>query len=246
RRRGSRTAPLCWIGYLSIALSGCVATKSDVRKLQDELAMVRARQDSLAREAARQNRALEDALTANTDRLQGRLSSEMRSLQELMLTVQQLLGQSQQRITDLREQLQQQQQQQVTQPVRPGASGTSADELYRIGNEKLNDSPAVARVAFQELLAEFPTHERAPDAQYFLAETFALEGDTAQAFAQFQRVVEMHPSHARAPMALYRAGLLAEEHRAVRRARDFYNRVVNRYRDSDAATQARERLRVLR
>src|SRR5262245_61456632 len=126
RRRGLRTAPLLWTGCLAVALSGCWATKNDVRTLQMDLAVSRARQDSIARETARQNRVLQDSLRTMSEftrYLQGNLTNQMKTMQDLVLQVQALLGQSQQRIADLREQLdrqqqQQQQQQQTTQPVR--------------------------------------------------------------------------------------------------------------------------------
>jgi len=249
RRRGLRTAPLYWVSCLAIALSAC-ATKSDVRKLQFDISTLRARQDSVAREQARQNRVLQDSLRAMSDYthyMQGNLTNQIKSLQELALQVQALLGQSQQRIADLREQLErsQQQQQQATQPVNPG--GTSEDELYNTGMAKLQEnSPAIARAAFQELLRSYSGSPRAPDAQFYLAETYVAERDTAQAFREFERVEEMYPTAPKAADALYRAGVVAEENRARTRARGFYNRVITKYSTSPAAAEARKRLNALR
>ena len=248
RRRGLRTAPLCWVSGLCIALSAC-ATKSDVRKLQFDIAALRARQDSVARENARQNRVLQDSLREMSEfsrYMQGNLTTQIKSLQDLTLQVQALLGQSQQRIADLREQLdrQQQQQQQPTQPVNPG--GTSEDDLYNTGMSNVQERPAIARAAFQELIRSHPGSARLPDAQFYLAETYVVERDTAQAFREFERVAELYPSAPRASEALFRAGVVAEEHRARARARGFYNKVLAQYGTSPAAPEARKRLNALR
>jgi TolA-binding protein len=249
RRRGLRTAPLLWAACLSSTLSGCWATKNDARKLQTDIFALRAREDSLANEAARQNRVLADSLRAISDAtryLQGNLTNQIKSLQDLVLQVQALLGQSQQRISELREQLdrQAQQQQQATQPVQPG--GNSPEELYQAGLDRLPESPAQARFAFQTLLSEFPTATQAADAQFYIAETYVAEKDTAMAFREFERVAAAYGTSPRAPEALYRAGVVAEENRARARARGFYNRVIKEYASSDAARTARQRLNQLR
>jgi tol-pal system protein YbgF len=179
--------------------------------------------------------------------LQGNLTNQMKTMQDLVLQVQALLGQSQQRIADLREQLdrqqQQQQQQQTTQPVRPG--GNSPGELYQTGVDKLHESPAMARAAFQAFLESAPGNAQAPDAQFYLAETFVMEGDTANAFKEFERVAANYPQALKAPEALFRAGVVAEENRNRTRARAFYNRVVKDFPNSDAAANARAKLRAL-
>jgi tol-pal system protein YbgF len=219
-----------------------------VRKLQFDISTLRTRQDSVAREQARQNRVLQDSLRAMSDYthyMQGNLTNQIKSLQELALQVQALLGQSQQRIADLREQLERQQQQpQATQPVNQG--GTSEDELYSTGMSRLNESPAIARAAFQELMRSFPNSPRLPDAQINLAETYVLERDTAQAFREFERVAELYPSSPRAAEALFRAGAVAEENRARTKARAYYNRVVKDFPSSPPAAEARRRLTALR
>jgi tol-pal system protein YbgF len=256
-RRGSRTAPL-WLMGLSVLSTACVATKGDVRRLQMDLAAVRARQDSLHRDLMRQDRVLLDTLRRSGEfsrDMQSRLTAQIRELKDLMEVLQQLMGQTQQRIAEARsevERLQRQQQTTAPPPMTPAtdtSAATSPDELYRTGIQKYNEkkkSAGTARLAFEELLREFPNHERAPDAQYHLAETYYLEGDIEQAWIEFDRVVEMYPSSPRAPIALFRAGFIAEEKRERTKARQFYTRLRDRYPRSEEARQAAERLRSLR
>ena len=102
-RRGRRLAPIACVALMA---SGC-AMKSDVRDLQMDLAGMRAQQDSLYREIQRQNLLLADSVRGGAELIRNtraQLSNQIRQLNEVVLSLQQLLGQTQQRITELREQ----------------------------------------------------------------------------------------------------------------------------------------------
>jgi tol-pal system protein YbgF len=253
-RRGFRTAPFWFAAALLCTTTGCVATKKDVRMLQQELALSRARQDSLHRELQRQDRAMLDTLRRSNEfarDMQSRLTGQIREVKDLIEVLQQLMGQTQQRISEAREAVNRlQQQAPPPAPVTPAGTsggGATADTLYNIGLQKYNDrSFSTARAAFEELLREFPTHVLAVDAQYYLAETYAQEGDAARAYQEFEKVVEMHPSHMRARVALFRAGAVAEEKRDRTKARQYYQRLVRDYPNTDEAQQAQARIRALR
>jgi tol-pal system protein YbgF len=105
-------------------------------------------------------------------------------------------------------------------------------------------SPATARLGFRELLRLYPTHARAPDATYFLGETFAAESPDSAA-AYYAKVMESFPQSARAASSLYKLGLLAERRKDLEAARAAYQRVVRDYPRSDEAALARDRLRTL-
>lgn len=243
-RRGLMLAP---IACLVMFATGCVATKQDVRTLELELASIRAQQDSLYREIVRQNSILTDSVRGGSEltrRLQGQLSNEIRQLRETMTSMQQLLGQTQQQINRQIEELRQSQ---SAPTAPPPVSNVSADELYRTGATKLQEkSVTAARLAFEQFLTQYPQHERAPDAQFGLAETYALEEELADAVEQFVRVAEAYPTSARAPEALYRAGELSETRERTDDARTYYRRVVQRYANAPSARLAQQRLNRLR
>jgi tol-pal system protein YbgF len=232
---------------LITALSGC-ATKRDIHLLRTDLAAQQARQDSLFVASQRATRALNDSLHATAELLRttrGQIANQIRQLQEMMLTVQELLGQGQQQVSALRQQLERQSQQLAAPTPDAGtpSATTSAEELYRLGSTKLQErSPAAARAAFQQLLAESPKDARAPDAQYGLAETYVLEQSLDRAVQEFERVAQLYPDSERAPAALYRAGVLSEERGNRSKAREYYQRVVNRYGNSPEARLARTKL----
>ncbi len=248
-RRGRLLAPIACAALLA---SGC-ATKSDIRDLQMDIATMGAQQDSLYREIRRQNLLLADSVRGGAELIRStraQLSNQIRQLNDVVIAMQQLLGQTQQRITELRERAEQaEQNRQPPSGATPpgGAEATSAEELYRAGAGKLQEKSATAaRLAFEQFLTQHPTHELAPDAQFGLAETYVLDEELEDAITNFVRVAEAFPTSGRAPEALYRAGRISEDRKRTTDARTYYQRVVQRYANSDSARLARERLNRLR
>jgi tol-pal system protein YbgF len=246
-RRGRWLAPIACMAM--VALSGC-ATKKDVRTLQMEMIAMRAQQDSLYREILRQNLLLADSVRGGAELIRStraQLSNQIRQLNEVTVSLQQLLGLTQQQISQLRERAEAAEQQAPPPVAQPSVSTASPDELYRTGATKLQEkSAASARMAFEQFLTQYADHERAPDAQIGLAETYVLDEDLAAAVGAFERVAEAYPTSGRAPEALYRAGQLSEDRRRLDDARAFYRRIVQRYANSPSARLAQQRLSRLR
>jgi tol-pal system protein YbgF len=246
-RRGRLLAPIACMALMPL-LSAC-ATKGDIRLLRNDISSLQSRQDSAYRASIRQMREQADSVRALSELLRttrGQLTNQIRQLQEMTTTLQELLGQTQQRITQLKEQSERQA---APQPVAPPVTNntSSADDLYRAATSKLQEgSAAAARVAFEQFLSEYPQHERAADAQLGLAETYVLDDALTDAIPQFVRVSEAYPGSARAPEALYRAGELSERLRRTADARKYYNQIVSRYASSPSASLAKRRLAALR
>jgi tol-pal system protein YbgF len=230
------------------SLAGC-ATKRDMRDLRAEMMQMQARQDSLMQMLILQNRAVADSVHQSKElllRVRGELGHQLLQIEQQLVEVQSLTGQSQTTLADMRRQLQTRSDQ-YQEPPGGGADAGDAEQLYAIGTDQLQRGAAgTARRAFEQILAQHPTHERAADAQFHLAETFVIEEQSEQALEAFDRVVERYPNSPRAPTALYRAGMLAEEAGNNQRARGYFQRVLAGYPRSDEARLADERLRRLR
>lgn len=250
-----RRRALLWALALILPLSGC-ATKKDVKLLGDEVARLQARQDSLVQRLEAQNRALMDTLQANSEllmRVRGDLGRQLMQMEQHLVQIQELSGQSQRRLTELREQWETRNQQ-FSDPGLPSPSGsggaasdTDVVRLYELGLEKLQEgATGTARAAFQEILSSHVTHELAPDAQYQIGETYVVDEDFDAALRAFERLIELFPSSSRAATALFRAGVVSEERGNISRARDYFTRVQAGYPNSDEARLAAERLRRLR
>jgi tol-pal system protein YbgF len=105
-------------------------------------------------------------------------------------------------------------------------------------------SLGTARLGFREFLRLYPADERAPDALFYVGETFGGENADSAA-AVYEQVVKTYPNSTRAPSALYKLGLLAEARGARTTARTYYQRVVAGYPRSDEANLARDKLQHL-
>jgi tol-pal system protein YbgF len=249
-----------WLGTgLALSLVGCV-TKGDVQRVQDDVALFKAesaRRDSVRAvqltELIRVQQRVMDSLTSSrraVGQLRGDLASDLYNIQQQLVQLQELTGQSQQRLSELRTQLEARGEQIASaapsDTSRPAASAAaSADQMYEASLAQLRrGSTSTARLGLREMLRVYPTSERAGDALYFIGQSFAAENPDSAA-AYYQQVIQKHPTSSRASSALYNLGLLAERRKDTKRARDAYQRVVQRYPQSDEAALARDRLKAL-
>ena len=238
---------------LAIAVTGC-ALKSDVRRVEAQVGDLRAetaRADSAraaALEAIRADladveRRLSDALAAQAGILtvvRGEVRQELLAVQQQLVQIQELTGQSQQRLSELRSQIERRTA--ATPLDTSGMATPGAAEIFEASLQQLRrGAVGTAREGFRQFLASYPHHERAPDALYFIGESFE-RGEPDSAAAVYEQVVTRHPRSPRAPQALYKLGLLAEQRGQGAAARLFYERVVRDYPRSSEASLAREKL----
>jgi len=257
RRRessGGRRRRLAFLLVLAgtLATAGC-ATKKDLKLLRDEIIVLQARQDSLLRELGT---ALIDTLRSQNSlimRVRGDLGSQHLALEEQLIQIQELTGQGQRQLTELRQQWQARAQEVgsggAAQPAAvPTAMGTGeVEQAYALGRQKFEEgSYATARAAFASILSGAPTHPLAPDAQLQIAETYVAEGNFEQAYKEFDKVIELFANSPRAPTALFRAGVVAKEQGNIDKARTYFTRVQSGYARSDEARLAGEELQQLR
>jgi tol-pal system protein YbgF len=259
-----RSARLAATLVVAAGLGACVS-KSDVQMVQGEVALLRAetlRRDStraaeLAEVIQMQQRIMDSLAVSrrSVGQLKGDISSDLYNIQQQLVQLQELTGQSQQRLSELRTQLEARSAQLDSSPAGPPAPGdsarpeaatsASADQMYEASLAQLRrGSTTTARLGLREMLRTYPTSPRAPDALYFVGQSFAAENPDSAA-AYYTQVVDKFPTSARAGSALYNLGLLAERRKDTAKARDAYQRVVDKYPQSDEAALARDRLKAL-
>ena len=252
-----------------LAAGAACASPSEVKRVQNEVAMLRAettRQDSVR--AARlaeimrvQQRLMDSLETTRTAlrNLRGETQQDFYKVEQQLVQLQELTGQSQRRLSELRTQLEAREAQISATPgpgAAPGdttaagappdaASTATADQIYEASVAQLRrGSTATARTGLRQLLRNHPTSERVPDALYFMGQSFAAENQDSAA-AYYNQVVQNYGQSPRASAALYNLGLLAERRKDTAAAREAYQRVLQRYPRSDEAALARDRLRSL-
>jgi TolA-binding protein len=184
-------------------------------------------------------------------RIRGDLGNQLLAMEQQLSQIQELTGQGQRQLGELRQQWQMRSQDST--PAAGGgtvvATAMSTDEVeqtYALGRQKFEEgSIATARAAFSSSLSGAPTHPLAPDAQLQIAETYVAEKRYDDAFKEFDRVVELFANLPQAPTALYRAGLVAKEQGNNSKARTYFTRVQSGYARSDEARLAGEELKRL-
>ena len=246
----------------AVALGGC-ALKGDVRRVEDQVQQLRtqtARADSaraaeLQRIAAMLQR-VEDSLVSQQAQLQqmhGDYRTDMTSVEQQLVQIQELTGQSQQRLSELRAQIQARAVQEAAPPPSPGADsgGTAAADtsmpgaaqLYELSLQQLRrGSPQTARIGFQKLLQTYPKDPHAADAEFFIGESWRRSNPDSAATA-YEQVVKNYPDSPRAPTALYTLGLIAEQQGDSAGARLYYQRLLAGYPQSQEADLAKTKLK---
>jgi tol-pal system protein YbgF len=259
-----------------LATGACFATREDVRLLQNEMEAMRA--DAARTDSTRQRQFTEviatlgqvhDSLGLMSGRLmkmQGDIRSDLYSMGQQLIQVQELTGQSQRRLQELRasleargQEIQEQAAPPVAQPAAPnrgtsGAAATTAapgtpgpNQLFQLALDQLRrGSAGAARTALQTLLQQYPTADIAPEAQFYLGEAYRAEGNGAAADSAYAVVVEKYPDSPRAPTAMYKRALYMEQQGNMTAARATLNDLVKKYPRSDEAALARDHLRSMK
>jgi tol-pal system protein YbgF len=263
---GARRVPALLLAALVAggAAGGCVS-KGDVQMVQADVALLKA--ESARRDSARAAQLTQviqlqqhimDSLTVSRQalgQLKGDIGTDLYNIQQQLVQLQELTGQSQQRLTELRTQLEARgAQQSLSTPSVPApgdsarpesTANTSADQMYEASLAQLRrGSTSTARIGLREMLRAYPTSARAPDALYFIGQSFAAENPDSAA-AYYSQVADKYPTSPRASSALYNLGLLAERRKESAKAKDAYQRLVQKYPQSDEAALARDRLKAL-
>jgi len=244
-------------------VAGC-ALKGDVRKVELQVQALQAdlANSDATRAAERDSilaavRAVQQAIAAQQAylvQLRGDVRTELVAVQQQLVAVQELTGQSQQRLSELRTRIEARAQQPDPAvpaggaPVGPSGNpaGPGPDQMYDLSLQQYRrGSVSTARLGFREFLRVFPTHERATDALFYVGESFERESPDSAA-AVYDQVVKTYPNSPRAPSALYKLGLLAEQRGDKAAARTYYARVIAGYArspEADLARQNQQRLR---
>lgn len=252
--------------------AGCLASKGDIETLQTEMRATRAqlalgdssilradvaRQTQIAQLSTRVDRAL-DSLRVVSSRLaafQANANGNFDSINQQILQIQALLGQTTRNLQELRTQnqaLREQGATAVTTPPPAASADTSRGAasgipgpatLYSSANESINQGAyATARRSLEQLLTSYPDYEFAPRAMLRVGETYRAEGNTAASDSVYRLVADRYPKKAEAGLALYRIGKGLWDAGKKSEARTILQRVIRDFPGSDAASLARETL----
>jgi tol-pal system protein YbgF len=241
----------------AMLLAGCFATQKDIQVLQGDISMMRS--ERVAADSARKlqlDHALSSIRVANDSlaslsthltRFRSDVTSSMASVQQQLLQVQELTGQSQRRIQEVRASLEERQ----SAAAVPDSTGTAVtpgpNALFQVAREQMmQGSNAAARQAFQDLVAKYPKADVAADAEFYIAETYAAENNAVAADSVYARVASAYAGSPRAATAIYKRAVAAQNAGNGDQARDLYNQLIKKYPRSDEAALARDRVKTIK
>jgi tol-pal system protein YbgF len=247
------------VALLLVVTTGCFATRSDVQLVQQDLVVMRAesaRSDSVLRAQLQQvvntlgmSSDSMRVLSARMARLSGDLSGTLYELGQQLVQIQELTGQSQRRLQEVRASLEQRSAS-IGAPVAgadPATGQPGPNQLFQLALDQLRrGSTGAARSAFQDLLTRYPQSDVAGEAQFYIGESWRLEGNRIAADSAYLTVVDKYPKSPRAPTALYKYSQSLEAAGDVPRAKSFLELIVKEYPRSDEAVLASDRLRALK
>lgn len=260
-----------------LTAGACFATREDLRVLQSDIQVVRGERlasdaavlssiESIAADLARVSATLVEisdsthAANATVMRLRGDVREDLQAIRQQLIMIQELTGQSQRRIQELRAEMEARAGELAVPPAGSGVDSTGVAatpgrtpaappppgpaQLYEMGQDQLRrGSVGSARAAFLELLNRFPTSDLAPEALYSVAATWADDGNGVAADSVYALVVQRYPRSEMAPNALLKRATAFRSIGQTPQAREIYQQIVDHYPRSDAALLAQEYLR---
>ena len=115
--------------------------------------------------------------------------------------------------------------------------------IYQLGLKKLDaGDTARARELFGEFLTKFKSDAYAPNAQYWLGETYYAERRFNDAIVEFKKVLDGWKSAEKTPDALLKIGMSFQAQGDCQNAVLFFDEVVSSHRSASAAKAAKEKL----
>ena len=253
-----------------ILLGGCLASKGDIRLLQDEIRATRAQiavADTARGRSDEARRAQISALATSVERisdslrsLNGRFSAfqanaagQFDAVGQQIVQIQALLGQTTRGMAEARAQLEALREQGISSSsaVPAGAdtgkgapAGPGPATLYTSADQALKQgSYQTARNGFDELIRTYPDYPQVPQAQIYVGDSFKAQGNTAAADSVYQLVTTRYPKSSQAATGLYKHGLILWDANKRPEARIVFNRVIKDYPNSPEADLANDRLR---
>jgi tol-pal system protein YbgF len=93
---------------------------------------------------------------------------------------------------------------------------------------------------FEQFIRSFPANDKADDAQFYIGESYQLDGKFKEAVGAYEKVIASYPSGDRVPQALYKRGVALSLLGENDRARESFQQVIRNYPQSEVAVLAKQ------
>ena len=134
----------------------------------------------------------------------------------------------------------------VAKPSTAAAPAMSAEQAYQAAlTDYTRGNLDLALQEFQDYLKNFPSTEYAPNAQFYVAETYRRKGDLNSAVDAYNAVIDGYKENSKTPDAFYMKGVTLVQANKPTAARKEFNELIKRYPNSDLASKAKSQLKNL-
>ena len=241
----------------ALAVTGCLASKSDIVLLQDEIRTLRAMQarSDTARRAATDSALMftlraSDSLRALSQRFgafQANVGGELFEIGRQLITIQELTGLSSKSIMQVRSSLEERAQSMAATDTSAGPPAPGPAQLFSASFDQWRrGSFGAARSGFEELLKRYPDFDQASAAQLHIGEILDAERKSAEADSVYSLVVVKYPRSNDAPTALFKYGVSRQNQGKGAEAREAFQRLIREYPRSTEAELAADRLKTIK
>ena len=237
------------------------ATKSDFDRLQQDIVGTQAGSsaaDSVQRayliEVTRSVRTLTDsvnALSRRVNAMKTATESDLASMKEDIQQLQDLSGQSEQRLRDMRAAIEDKTPPATTSADSSAAASTAGGpgpaQLLQAGRDQLlKGGNTAARAAFAELIQKYPRSDLVPEAMFYTAQAYAAERNNDASDAEYASLIQKYPNSPRVPTAMYKRALSLQSQKKTVEAKRLFQDIIKRFPRSDEAALADERLQSMK
>lgn len=127
--------------------------------------------------------------------------------------------------------------------LEPEAPVIKEPTLFDIGYKNFNDGNyAQARQNFRAFLREDPKAKEAPDATFWIADSYYKEGLYEESILEYQRLIDVYPRDPRVPLAYLKQGMGLMKLNKDEEAKLFFQTLIDKYPGSPEADEARKKI----
>jgi tol-pal system protein YbgF len=240
---------------LPLYLASCVATQDDVGGLYARQNRLEAKVDKLSKEV---NAVAGKGYSSNSDNRE--VSNQVFQLESKVFDLEQQITKMEYQIQLLEENLTSVEVSTLkyrpvpTQP-RPTPGQVKAESvtilepeikeptLFDIGYKNFNNGNyAQSRQNFRAFLHEDPKAKQAPDATFWIADSYYKEGLYEESILEYQRLIDVYPRDPRVPLAYLKQGMGLMKLNKDEEAKLFFQTLIDKYPGSPESDEAEKKI----
>ncbi len=240
---------------LPLYLASCVATQDDVGGLYARQNRLEAKVDKLSKEV---NAVAGKGYSSNSDNRE--VSNQVFQLESKVFDLEQQITKMEYQIQLLEENLTSVEVSTLKyRPVptqqRPRPSQVEAESvtilepeikeptLFDIGYKNFNNGNyAQSRQNFRAFLREDPKAKQAPDATFWIADSYYKEGLYEESILEYQRLIDVYPRDPRVPLAYLKQGMGLMKLNKDEEAKLFFQTLIDKYPGSPESDEAEKKI----